>query len=125
MNKQNRLSRVFWLVLALVFCLPISPASSQRSNSDTTLESVGKENPFEVVRPIIDAKKALIAKMVRPSNDTLEQQPVVEIIPDRNMQIRLTASSRSPPIFCRFTERYLLIRPRIPSLFAIPPRNFK
>ncbi|MCD6393778.1 MAG: type II secretion system protein GspD [Planctomycetes bacterium] len=87
MNKQNRLSRVFWLVLALVFCLPISPASSQRSNSDTTLESVGKENPFEVVRPIIDAKKALIAKMVRPSNDTLEQQPVVEIIPDRNMQM--------------------------------------
>lgn len=87
MNKQNRLSTPFWLLTALVFYLPISPASSQRSSSDVTLENIGKENPFEVVRPIADAKKNIISRIIRPSNEPVAQQPVVEIIPDRNMQM--------------------------------------
>ncbi len=90
MNKRNPLSLLVWLLPAIALCLPIPPASAQRSSRDMTLESIGKENPFEIVRPITEAKKSLMSRILRPSNATSAQQaalPVVEIIPDRNMQM--------------------------------------
>ena len=87
MNKQNRLSMLIWLLPAIALCLLTLPTSAQRSSSDMTLESIGKENPFEVVRPIAEAKKNLISKMLKPGQYAPAQQPVVEIIPDRNMQM--------------------------------------
>lgn len=86
MNKQNRLSILIFLLLAIALCLPTLPASAQRSSRDMTLESVGKENPFEVVRPIVEAKKKLISKMLKPGEYISAQQQIVEILPDMYMQ---------------------------------------
>ena len=90
MNKQNPLRILIWLLPVIALCLPTLPASAQSSRSDTTLESVGKENPFEVVRPIAEVKR-VFSRILKPANGRRVQeqavQPVVEIIPDRKMQM--------------------------------------
>ncbi len=87
MNKRKPLRAQIFLLLAVVLCLPVLPGAAQNQSQEVTLENIGKENPFEVVRPIVEAKKKLIARILRPGGYTSAQQPVVEIIPDMYMQM--------------------------------------
>jgi len=86
MNKYKPFRIPIFLLPAIALCLLAPPAAAQRTGEDAILENIGKENPFEVVRPIVEAKKKLIPKILKPQENTPEPQPVVEIIPDMYMQ---------------------------------------
>ncbi len=73
---------MLFLLPAIALCLPTLPTSAQRSSKDLTLESIGKENPFEVVKPIVKAKEDLVPGIFKSAGG----QSVVEVIPDMYMQ---------------------------------------
>lgn len=87
MNKRKPLRAQIFLLAAVALCLPVLPGAAQNQSQEVTLENIGKENPFEVVRPIVEAKKKLISKIFRPGEYASAQQPVIEITPDMYMQM--------------------------------------
>ncbi|RKY10119.1 MAG: hypothetical protein DRP66_00435 [Planctomycetota bacterium] len=82
MNERKPLRAMLFLLPAIALCLPTLPTSAQRSSKDLTLESIGKENPFEVVKPIVKAKEDLVPGIFKSAGG----QSVVEVIPDMYMQ---------------------------------------
>lgn len=87
MNKRKPLRAQIFLLAAVALCLPVLPGAAQNQSQEVTLENIGKENPFEVIRPIVEAKKKLISKIFRPGEYASAQQPVIEITPDMYMQM--------------------------------------
>ncbi len=87
MNKRKPLKAQIFLLLAVALFLPVLPATSQNRSQEITLENIGKENPFEVVKPIVETKQKLMSKMLRPGEYTSAQQQIIEIIPDMYIQM--------------------------------------
>ena len=109
MNKRKPSRAQIFLLLAGALCLPVSPGAAQDQSQEVTLENIGKENPFEVVRPIVEAKKKLISRMFKPGEYASEQQQVVEIIPDRYMQmvmLKFLEAASIEPVASNLLSRY-------------------
>ena len=79
-HAKNRLAVLLTLAMLAILCLPASTHSQSRSD-DAMLENIGKENPFEVVRPIVEVKRNLIQRISRTETDTADSAVVAEAPP--------------------------------------------
>lgn len=68
-NKYLR-QIAMWVVMLVVFCLPSVTYSESGEQ-----EAIGKLDPFEVVKPMFDAKKAVVSRLSPQTTMIVEEKP--------------------------------------------------
>ncbi|MBE0537648.1 MAG: hypothetical protein IH624_18435 [Phycisphaerae bacterium] len=106
MNKTTT-SELCMIVFG-VLCLPIVAVQAQTRADENMLESIGKEDPFSVVRPIVEVKRNIVQRVTRSESDP--QAPVVaEEIPPISIEtvmLKFLQAASLEPVVSRLLSPY-------------------
>lgn len=82
MNNAKPLIMLVCLITLIGANTGQTPLKAQNRADEASLEAVGKENPFQLVKPIVEATRNQSRRVLRPANDQAAEQIVIEETPD-------------------------------------------
>lgn len=108
MSKMSMSKRPVCLVALALLCLAIAAGQAQTRPEETSLENIGKENPFEVVRPIVEVKRNIVQRITRSETDPAETAVVEEIPPIsiETVMLKFLQAGSLEPVVSRLLSPY-------------------
>lgn len=109
MNNAKPFILLVCMIVSIVLAITSTPLQAQNRAEDTTMEAVGKENPFQLVKPIVEAKRQIRRVSRAADEQAVVEQIIVEDIPDlyiETVMLKFLQAASLEPIVTSLTSTY-------------------